>query len=205
MKQTLIFALIVWAFSLSAQADVTLDTSYVIVQNGAFFDVHKVTYSDGSSSIITTKAGDTLAIYAQVVNRIRQQSYAYKTALVASYDLRTWTTQIAKPDTLTTATLKRSPITEIMQSMYSEFSTGTWEIVFPGTTVAVTFPILSTNQRWRITPTGGTAKTVLGYGDEIRIVNYPFSGLNILFKVRDGLWYSTDYADPTRKTILRRR
>lgn len=184
--KNLLFILFFPAF-LSAQ-EITRDTSYLTNSGGNFFNVNRVEYDNGAYSETSTLVGDTLAVLSLYANKIANEANQYASAAIIAMRAQSATATLAKLDTSMTARLARSPITSIMSSYEREFLTGSWEIVYNGNTTAVTFPRLSTNQRIRLLPSGGTARTLLIFGNMLRIVNYPVTGNNTLFKVKDGRW-----------------
>jgi hypothetical protein len=207
MKQTLFFFMPLFAaFTASAQTQtVTLDTTYIVNSSGNFFEVSRIEYSNGAYSEKRDFLGDTLTIFNRYVAKIESEANEMATAAATAYRLRQKTTDWAKLDTITAARLLRSPITAIMDVYEKEFLTGNWQIEFSGTTTAATFPRLSTNKRIRLQPaTGGTPRTMLLYGKAMRIVNYPFSGPNTLFQLREGYWINLEFGDSARRVVLRR-
>jgi hypothetical protein len=204
MKQTLFFILLFAALTASAQTQtVTLDTTYTVNSGGNFFEVSRIEYSNGAYSEKRDFLGDTLTIYNRYVAKIESEANEMATAAATAYRLRQKTTDWAKLDTVTTARLLRSPITGIMDVYEKEFLTGNWQIEFSGTTAAATFPRLSSNKRIRL-QANGTARTMLIYGKVMRLVNYPFTGLNTLFQLREGYWINLEYGNPATRVILRR-
>lgn len=183
---------------LSAQ-EITKDTSYLTNSGGNFFNVNRVEYENGAYSETSSMIGDTLAVLSLYANKISSEANQYAAAAVIAMRAQSATATLAKLDTLMTARLARSPITAIMDSYEREFLEGSWQIVNSGVPTSVTFPRLSTNKRIRLLPQGSTARTMLIYGNMLRLVNYPVSGKNILFKVREGRWENL-----TRTIILRR-
>lgn len=183
---------------LSAQ-EITKDTSYLTNSGGNFFNVNRVEYENGAYSETSSMIGDTLAVLSLYANKISSEANQYAAAAVIAMRAQSATATLAKLDTLMTARLARSPITAIMDSYEREFLEGSWQIVNSGVPTSVTFPRLSTNKRIRLLPQGSTARTMLIYGNMLRLVNYPVSGNNILFKVRKGRWENL-----TRTIILRR-
>ena len=183
---------------LSAQ-EITKDTSYLTNSGGNFFNVNRVEYENGAYSETSSMIGDTLAVLSLYANKISSEANQYAAAAVIAMRAQSATATLAKLDTLMTARLARSPITAIMDSYEREFLEGSWQIVNSGVPTSVTFPRLSTNKRIRLLPQGSTARTMLIYGNMLRLVNYPVSGNNILFKVREGRWENL-----TRTIILRR-
>lgn len=196
MKHTLFFLLL--SLQISAQ-EVTKDTSYLTNSGGNFFNVTRIEYSDGAYSENKALVGDTSAILSLYVNKISTEANQYASAAVIAMKAQSATAQMAKLDTIISAMLLRSPITSIMDSYEREFLQGTWEIRFGGVNTSVTFPRLSTNKRIRMLPKGGTARTMLLYGNMMRIVNYPVTGPQTLFKIREGRWENL-----TRTIVLRR-
>lgn len=195
--KNLLFILLFPAF-LTAQ-EVTRDTSYLTNSGGNFFNVNRVEYDNGAYSETSTLVGDTLAVLSLYANKISNEANQYAAAAVIAMRAQSATATLAKLDTSMTARLARSPITSIMSSYEREFLTGSWEIVYNRTTTAVTFPRLSTNQRIRLLPSGGTARTLLIFGNMLRIVNYPVTGNNTLFKVKEGRWENL-----TRTIVLKK-
>lgn len=195
--KNLLFILFFPAF-LTAQ-EVTRDTSYLTSSGGNFFNVNRVEYDNGAYSEVSTLIGDTLSILSLYVNKISSEANQYASAAVIAMRAQSATATLAKLDTVMTERLARSPITAIMGSYEREFLDGSWQITSGGTTTAVTFPRLSTNKRIRLLPTGSTARTLIIYGNMLRIVNYPLTGNNNLFKVKDGRWENL-----TRTIVLRR-
>lgn len=193
----LLFLLIFPAF-LSAQ-EITKDTSYLTNSGGNFFNVSRVEYDNGAYSESATLVGDTLAVLSLYVNRISNEANQYASAAVIAMRAQSATATLAKLDTFISALLLRSPITAIMDSYEREFLQGSWQIEYNGTATAVTFPRISTNKRIRLLPAGGTARTMIIYGNMLRLVGYPVSGNNTLFKVKEGRW-----GNLTRTIILRR-
>ena len=206
MKQTLIAILLFAAFTASAQTQtVTLDTTYIINSGGNFFEVSRIEYSNGAYSEKRDFLGDTLTIYNRYVAKIEGEANEIAAAAATAYRMRQKTTEWARLDTLTAARLLRSPITGIMDVYEKEFLQGNWQIEFSGTTTAATFPRLSSNKRIRLQPaTGGTPRTMLIYGKVLRLVNYPFTGLNTLFQLREGYWINLEFGDSARRVVLRR-
>ena len=172
----------------ASSQEITKDTSYLINSGGNFFNVNRIEYENGAYSEVSSMIGDTLAVLSLYANKISSEANQYASAAVISMRAQAATAQLAKLDTAMTARLGTSPITSIMDSYEREFLLGSWEIVYNGNTTAVTFPRLSTNQRIRLLPSGGTARTLLIFGNMLRIVNYPVTGNNTLFKVKDGRW-----------------
>lgn len=195
--KNLLFILFFPAF-ISAQ-EITRDTSYLTNSGGSFFNVSRIEYDNGAYSEVSTLIGDTLSILSLYVNKISSEANQYASAAVIAMRAQSAMAKLAKLDTVMTARLARSPITAIMDSYEREFLDGSWQITSGGTTTAVTFPRLSTNKRIRLLPTGSTARTLIIYGNMLRIVNYPLTGSNNLFKVKDGRWENL-----TRTIVLRR-
>lgn len=200
MKYILFFLLL--TLQISAQ-EVTKDTSYLTNSGGNFFNITRIEYSDGAYSENKTLVGDTSAILSLYVNRISNEANQYASAAIIAMKAQSATAQMAKLDTIISAMLLRSPITSIMDSYEREFLQGTWEIQYNGTNTAVTFPRLSTNKRIRMLPAGGTARTMLLYGNVMRIVNYPITGPQTLFKVRGGRWENLARTIVVRRTSTR--
>ena len=193
----LLFLLLFPAF-LSAQ-EITKDTSYLTNSGGNFFNVNRIEYDNGAYSETSAMIGDTLAVLSLYANKISSEANQYAAAAVIAMRAQSATAVLAKLDTVMAARLARSPITAIMDSYEREFLQGTWEIVNGGVATSVTFPRLSTNNRIRLLPAGGTARTMIIYGNMLRLVGYPVSGNNTLFKVKEGRW-----GNLTRTIILRR-
>jgi len=183
---------------LSAQ-EITRDTSYLTNSGGNFFNVNRIEYENGAYSETSAMIGDTLAVLSLYVNKISSEANQYAAAAVIAMRAQSATAVLAKLDTVMAERLARSPITAIMDSYEREFLQGTWEIVNGGVATSVTFPRLSTNKRIRLLPAGGTARTMIIYGNMLRLVGYPVSGNNTLFKVKEGRW-----GNLTRTIILRR-
>lgn len=196
MKNTIL--LLFFPFLLSAQ-EVTRGTSYLTNSGGNFFNVNRIEYENGAYSETSTMIGDTLAVLSLYANKISSEANQYASAAVVAMRAQAATATLAKLDTVMTARLARSPITSVMDSYEREFLTGNWQIINSGVPTSVTFPRLSTNKRIRLLPQGSTARTMLIYGNMLRLVNYPVSGNNTLFKVREGRW-----GNLTRTIILRR-
>ena len=196
MKNT--FLLLFFPVLLSAQ-EVTRDTSYLTNSGGNFLNVNRIEYENGAYSETSTMIGDTLAVLSLYANKISSEANQYASAAVVAIRAQAATATLAKLDTAMTTRLARSPITTIMDSYEREFLQGNWQIVNSGVPISVTFPRLSTNKRIRLLPVAGTARTLIIYGNMLRIVGYPVSGNNTLFKVREGRWENL-----TRTIILRR-
>lgn len=185
MKHTFFFLLL--ALQISAQ-EITKGTSYLTNSGGNFFNVSRVEYENGAYSEISTLIGDTLSVLSLYVNKISNEANQYAAAATIAMRAQSATASLSKLDTIMTAKLLRSPITSIMDSYEREFLVGSWQIISSGIPTSVTFPRLSTNKRIRLLPSGGTARTMLIYGNMLRLTNYPVSGNNTLFKVREGRW-----------------
>ena len=205
MKQTLILTLL-FLCSLSAYTQtVTLDTTYIVNQGGVFFELSRIEYTNGSYSEKKDFLGDTVTIFNRYVAKVEGEANEIAAAAATAYRMRQKTSDWAKLDTITTARLLRSPITAIADSYEKEFLTGNWQIEFSGTSTAATFPRLSSNKRIRLQPaTGGTPRTMLLYAKVLRIVNYPFSGVNILFQLREGYWINLEFGNTAQRIVLRR-
>jgi len=204
MKQTLFVILLFAAFTASAQVQtVTLDTTYIVNSGGNFFEVSRIEYSNGAYSEKRDFLGDTLTIFNRYVAKIESEANEIAAAAATAYRMRQKTTEWARLDTLTAARLLRSPIAGIMDVYEKEFLSGNWQIEFSGTSTAATFPRLSSNKRIRL-QANGTARTMLLYGKVMRLVNYPFTGLNTLFQLREGYWINLEFGDSARRVVLRR-
>lgn len=179
--------------------EVTKDTSWILNLSGAFYNVSRVEYDNGTYTESSSMVGDTAALLSYYTNYIATQARQYSSAAIVAMKAQSATTFLARIDTLTNQRISQSPITAIMASYERDFLTGNWELQYSGTTTAVTFPRLSSNQRIRILPAGGQARTMLIFGDMMRVVNYPVQGNNTLFKVRNGRWENL-----TRTIVLRR-
>lgn len=196
MKNILLFLLL--PLFASAQ-EITKDTSYLTNSGGNFFNVNRIEYENGAYSEASTMIGDTLAVLSLYVNKISNEANQYASAAVVAMRAQSATAALAKLDTVMAARLARSPITAIMDSYERGFLQGSWEISSSGAVTAVTFPRLSSNKRIRLLPAGSTARTMIIYGNMLRLVGYPVSGNNTLFKVKEGRWENI-----TRTIILRR-
>lgn len=184
--------------------DVTRDTSYLVNSSGKFFDISRTEYSDGTYNERSTLIGDTSAVLSAYVNQIINSAKQYSDAAIIAMRAQSATATLLKLDTATIQKIGFSPITSIMSSYEREFLQGSWEIQNSGSAaVSVTFPRLSSNQRIRMLPSGGTARTFLIFGNMLRIVNYPVSGNNVLFKVRNGRWENLTRTIVLRKTTNR--
>lgn len=190
--------LLLFSASLSAQEAIK-DTSYISNSGGKFFSISRVEYDNGTYTESSTLVGDTIAVLSFYVNKISSEANQFANAATIAMRSQSATAVLAKLDTLMTARLLRSPITSIMDSYEREFLQGSWEIQYNGTTTAVTFPRLSSNKRIRLLPSGGTARTMLIFGNMLRLVGYPATGNNTLFKVREGKWENL-----TRTIVLKR-
>ncbi len=202
MKNTVFFALLflpLFAFS----QDAIKDTSFISNTGGTFYEVRRIEYADGAYSETSGRIGDTTAMVSVYVNRIASESDQLAQAAATAYRMRQKTSDWARLDTVVTQRLGRSPITAIMDSYEREFLSGSWQIEFSGTTTAATFPRLSSNKRIRL-QANGTARTMLIYGKVMRLVNYPFAGLNTLFPLREGYWINLEFGDSARRVVLRR-
>lgn len=206
MKQSLFSIFLFCAFFAQAQeVTPTLDTTFIVNKGGNFFEVSRIEYTNGAYSESSALIGDTTAMLNRYVARIESEANAIAAAAQTAYRMRQKTSDWAKLDTITTARLGRSPITAIADVYENEFLQGNWQIEFSGTSTAATFPRLSSNKRIRLQPaTGGTARTMLIYGNILRLVNYPFSGLNTLFKLKDGYWINLEFGNSAQRVVLRR-
>ena len=199
--KNLLFILFFPAF-LTAQ-EVTRDTSYLTSSGGNFFNVNRVEYDNGAYSEVSTLIGDTLSILSLYVNKISSEANQYASAAVVAMRAQSATAVLAKLDTVMAERLARSPITAIMDSYEREFLQGTWEIVNGGVATSVTFPRLSTNKRIRLLPAGGSARTMLIFGNMLRLVAYPVAGNNTLFKVKEGRWENLTHTIVLKRTRTR--
>lgn len=199
MKNFLFFFCLLLCTEAAAQ-EVTKDTSWIVANGiGKFYQITRVEYDNGSYAETAALIGDTLAMVSLYANQISSAAQQYSSAAIVAMRAQGATATLAKLDTIMTARLLRSPLTAVMASFEREFLAGTWAIIYNGTTTAVTFPRLSTNQRIRLLPAGSTARTMLLFGTMLRIVNYPVSGNNTLFQVRAGRWENL-----SRTIVLRR-
>lgn len=196
MKHLFLFLLL--PLFVSAQ-DVTKDTSYLINSGGNFFNVTRIEYDNGAYSENSTLVGDTASVVSLYANSIASQAQQYSSAAVIAMRAQSVSASLLKLDTMATQRLLQSPLTSVMNSYEREFLQGDWEVQYNSTNTPVTFPRLQSNKRIRIMPAGGSARTFLIFGTMARMVNYPVSGINILFKVRDGRWENI-----TRTIVLRR-
>ncbi len=201
MKQTLLATLL--ALPLFCAAQECKDTSYTVNQAGVFFDITRTDCTDGTYTEIKSLVGDTTAMVSRYANKMASDATPVAAAAITAMRASTLLTSLIKFDTLATAPLVRSPLTAVMASYEREFLTGSWVLEYNGTSTNVTFPRLSTNQRIRLLPAGGSARTFLFPGPMARLVNYPITGNNILFRMKEGFWTSFAYRYQDR-IILRR-
>lgn len=183
----------------ASSQEVTKDTSYLINSDGKFFNVNRIEYDNGAYSENSTLVGDTASVISLYANSITSQAQKYSSAAVIAMRAQSASASLLKLDTIATQRLSQSPLTFVMNSYEREFLQGNWEVQYNSTNTPVTFPRLQSNQRIRIMPSGGSARTFLIFGTMARMVNYPVSGINILFKVREGRWENI-----TRTIVLRR-
>ena len=202
MKKILLATLLALPFFAYSQE--CRDTSYTVNEGGIFFDISRTTCTDGTYTEAKSIVGDTTAIVSRYANKIVNDVAPLANAAVTAMRASQISTTLLKFDTLTTAQLGRSPLTAVMDSYEREFLTGSWVIEFNNTSTAVTFPRLSTNKRIRLLPAGGSARTFLLFGNMLRLVNYPITGNNILFRYKEGYWYSFAYRSQDR-IVLRRQ
>lgn len=201
MKNILfVFLCLFCAFTATAQKTQLQDTSYTEVLQGKFYNVKLVTYTDGSYTKTATAQTDTSAVFNEYVSKMEARGNQIADAMVVAMQARKAVIEFAYADTLCLQTTGRSPINLLMNAYTNDFETGSWEIVVTGTRTDVTFPVLSTNQRKRLLPAGGTGKTMRVVGRLAWITNYPFTGINILAKVNSGEWANGD-----RTIVLKRK
>lgn len=172
--------------------EVLTDTTYNVNRNGTFLSVNFIGYSDGSYTETATPQTDTNAVFNQYVQNIETRANAIASAAVVAMQARAFSVDAAKLDTQCVALTGRSPVSLLMKPYGAEFLTGSWVIVVNGVTTNVVFSELSTTGRLRLTPAGGTAKTMLLFGNFLRMTNYPATGINLLYRVKSGLWSSQD-------------
>lgn len=190
--------------AISAQAQTCTDTTYTTVESGKFFNITQTTCDDGSGNWSKALMQDTTTAVNAIVAQIESRGLEIQRAGAIAYKLRQFTNEALKLDTLTTAKFGYSPLTALMAVYEKEFLSGSWVIIYNGTTTPVTFPRLSTNKRIRLRPSGGTDKTFFCIAKNVRIINYPISNaLNLLVQIKDG-YYTTLDQDPARRIILRR-
>ena len=194
----LLFLLVCLPIFATAQ-EITKDTSWFSNTGGNFFNVTRIEYDNGTYTETASLVGDTTAMVSYYANYISAQAQNYASAAIVAMKAQSATATLAKLDTIATQRLLRSPLTAVMSSFEREFLHGSWEIQYNGTNTAVTFPRLSTNQRIRLLPSGGSARTLLIFGNMLRLANYPVTGNNTLFKIREGRWENL-----TRTIVLRR-
>jgi len=191
----LLFAFMLIFSALQAQAQtptIVKDTTYQVVSGSIGYTVSRIDYSDGTYSESRALLGDTTATFNSVVSAIEKRANEISAAAIIAMNARQFTNESVKKDTLITALLGRSPITFLMDTYTQEFTSGSWALTYNGATTAVTFPVLSTNKRRRLLPQGGTARTMIVFGNMMRLVNYPVTGNNILYRVKEGYWASID-------------
>ncbi len=178
--------------NISAQSQVVLDTTYNTSKSGFLYTINLVQYADGSYTERATIQGDSISILNDQVQKIETRCNMIAEAAVIAMQARQASIDFAKMDTLCISLTARSPVKQLMDAYSAELSIGQWVIIINGTTTNVTFPVLSTNQRKRLLPAGSTAKTMLIFGKMMRLINYPATGINLLFRVKEGLWQSID-------------
>mgnify|MGYP000857668666 FL=1 len=202
MKKLLLATLL--ALPLFCAAQECKDTSYTLNQGGIFFDITRTDCSDGTYTEVKSIVGDTAAMVSRYANKMVSDATPVASAAITAMRASQLLTSLIRFDTLATAQLGKSPLTAVMASYEREFLSGSWVLEYNGTTTAVTFPRLSTNQRIRLLPAGGTARTFLFPGPMARLVNYPITGNNVLFRYKEGYWMSFAYRFQDR-IILRRQ
>lgn len=183
--------------------DIVSDSSWLFNLNGKFYDAQRIVYSDGTYLEKSIALGDTASVISLYANRITNEAQSYANAVKVAIKAQASTAQLLKLDTLINSTLGSSPLSAVMSSYERDFLEGTWEIQYNGSTIPVTFPRLSSNQRIRLLPAGSTARTFLIFGDMLRLVNYPIQGNNTLFKIRAGRWENIARTIVLRKTSSR--
>ncbi len=201
MKKSILLAFYVFSFFLlrGQSTEVVLDTTYNQSKSGLFYTINYVKYSDGSYQERAIALADSNYVLNDYVAKIEARCNVIAEAAVTGMQARQASIDFARMDTLCINLSGRSPVKTLMDIYTSEFSVGQWTIAFSGSTTNVTFPVLSTNKRKRLLPEGTTAKTMLVFGKMMRLTNYPFQGINLLFRVKEGYWANYD------KTIVLKR
>lgn len=180
--------------------ELSRDTSFFSSKNGKFYETRELTYDNGEVESVTKLLGDTSVVASTYVSRFIADAQTMSSAAVVVMQKNTLISRLAKLDTVATALLGRSPLTQVMQIYDRQFLDGsTWTANVSGTSTAVTFS-RNTAGRVRMTPQGSTARTMLVFGTMIRLVNWPTTNARTdLFEVKAGKWSSIDGTIALRK------
>lgn len=173
------------------QGIVTKDSSYQIVENGMFYTVRQIEYSNGEATTDKRLDGDTVTVYENAYNRFRQEGVRMAND---ANEVRKFDTYISRMlserDFLLAATGR--DITDSLAAAYGVplLITG-WTIDDGGGELDITFSITN-NGRLRYQIAGFSIRNAFILSNTMRLMNFKDGGRLDLYKARGGNWFSVD-------------
>ena len=132
------FILLLTFTSMKAQ-EVTSDSTYIASESGVWFRFTVLTYVNGNSNIAKTLIGDTLTVFNQTVDAIRNESnrLASDVAITSNYDRTALRTIRNANDVL--LKIGRSPVDSIEKADLQGFLGTGWTVRTPTEVRSITF------------------------------------------------------------------
>jgi hypothetical protein len=178
MKYALLFLL----FPLVAfgQTEVTSDSSYIKNTAGLWYRVTVLKYDDGGTDIRERLIGDTLTLYNQAVDNIRNaaSSMAVDASYTSGFPKRVKTILNESDEIALKA--GKSPVDSIEAKDLEQFLQPGWTVKSASGSVAITFNKTAQNKlRYQYTTTTNRQTDLIG--SVIRLRDFPASGTNTEF------------------------
>lgn len=192
MKQTLVFTLILWAVSLSAQRYTISDSSWVFNQSGKFFSERVIIYNTGEKSDVTTLLGDTAAVVSAKVSEITSSAQAMATDVEFTSSYTERVRGIIRDDAQTKAITGKSAINEILLPVRQALIDSTYKVKVSGVVRNISFSV-SAHGVFRYRIDNLTIRQCDYMGSIMRLNNWLDGGKPLdLYKMRTGRWVNLD-------------
>lgn len=175
----------------NAQRTVTLDTTYQTNADGKFFDVRRVEYTSGESSLTKTLIGDTTTIYnnyrLEFLRRGEQMANDARAARRFDKDI----TDIINKNDLAASVTGRNILDTLVKQFSGPLLASGWQITDGTNTTDISFQV-NANGKLRYTIAAQT-KTAVLINNTMRLLNYLNTGQPIdVFKSAGGNWFTID-------------
>lgn len=177
---------------LTAQREVSLDTTYFENASGNFFSVRRVVYLNGEETFTKTIIGDTSSLVENQINRIIRQaeSMAIDAATVSNFRRRL--ADLKRESNVILAASGVSPLDTVQARSVSKFLAPGWTIRESGAITGITFNV-NAQGRLRYTVQGQSARNADLFGDVLILNAYPAAGSQVeLYKNSEGNYMAVD-------------
>ncbi|MCB0541911.1 MAG: hypothetical protein KDC70_00250 [Saprospiraceae bacterium] len=193
-KFALFFALCsLFAFQGTAQSVVTKDTTYQTSENGKFYFVREIEYSNGESSVNKALIGDTMTVYNNAFDRFRNEGVRMANDAREASRFDTYITRMLQEGNFLFASTGRDVLDSLAATYAGPLLITGWTIDDGGPSGALDIAFtINANGQLRYQIAGFSARNAFIFSNTMRLQNYKDGGRLDLYKARGGNWFSID-------------